>query len=146
MGILQYIAMAASTWFLGFFPYFEIYMAVPAGIVMGLPWIHAFLWATLGNWMVVVFIDLFYDWLLRFKFMKKLSDKALNGRWKERMEKGGTWVILGLTPLAGIWTTGIVAKVFGYDRKKLFVLSAISVSTIGFAIGLFTKLGVNIIG
>jgi hypothetical protein len=30
-----YIYQALATWFVGFFPYFEIYLAVPAGIAMG---------------------------------------------------------------------------------------------------------------
>lgn len=140
---LTYIFMASSTWLLGFLPYFEIYMAVPAGILIGLPWIDAFFWGTLGNWMAVVFIDVFYEWLLRFKFIRKMSQKSTSGKWKRRLDKNGSWAILIFTPLAGIWTTGVVAKIFDYDRKKLWIFSGISISVVGFVVAICTILGVK---
>lgn len=144
MSLLTYTYMASSTWFLGFLPYFEIYMAVPAGILIGLPWIDAFFWGTLGNWMAVVFIDLFYEWLLKFRFMRKMSEKAKSCKWKKRLDKNGSWMILFMTPLAGIWTTGVVAKVFDYDRKKLWIFSGISVAIVGLAVAVCTALGIKI--
>ncbi|PIB40226.1 hypothetical protein AOA59_29540, partial [Pseudomonas sp. 2822-15] len=60
--------------------------------------------------MVIPLIDFFYDWLMKFKFMKKFSDKSLRGKWRQRIEKYGVYFILFLTPLTGVWVIGIIAK------------------------------------
>lgn len=47
--MLNYIWLAASAWFMGFFPMLEIYIAIPATMLMGLDTISAIFWAGLGN-------------------------------------------------------------------------------------------------
>jgi len=144
--LIKYIGAALSTWFVGFFPYFEIYIAIPAGFAAGLNWFDAFLWASLGNWMVIPFIDLFYQWLLRFNFMKKIIDRNQNEKWKKRIENHGVWFILFLTPLAGFWTIGVIAKALKYNRTKLWLYSAISVGVTGLIIALSIEFGISMIG
>ncbi|WP_416148968.1 small multi-drug export protein [Salipaludibacillus sp. HK11] len=141
MEILKYISLAASTWFLGFFPHFEIYLAVPFGLSVGLNWIDAFLWASIGNWMVIPLIDFFYDWLMKFKFMKKISDKSLKGKWRNRIEKYGVYFILFLTPVTGVWVIGIIAKALKINRTQLWLYSAISVGVTGFVIAILGNMG-----
>ena len=145
MEIIKYIVAAFTTWFVGFFPYFEIYVAVPAGFAAGLNWFDAFFWASLGNWMVIPFIDLCYKLLQRFKFMRKLIEKSLTGKWEKRIEKHGVWFILLLTPLAGVWTIGVIAKALKYNRAKLWLYSAISIGVTGLIIAILIKMGISVI-
>jgi len=46
--MVEYIAKAFAAWFIGFFPYFEIYVAVPAAIAMGLDYFSAVTWSVFG--------------------------------------------------------------------------------------------------
>jgi hypothetical protein len=142
--IIKYIGAAFSTWFVGFFPYFEIYIAVPAGFAAGLNWFDAFFWASLGNWMVIPFVDICYEWLMKFKFMKKITEKSLNGKWENRIEKHGAWVILLLTPLAGVWTIGVIAKALKFNRAKLWIYSATSVGITGLIIAILIINGITL--
>jgi uncharacterized membrane protein len=143
--IIKYIGAAFSTWFVGFFPYFEIYIAVPAGFAAGLNWFDAFFWASLGNWMVIPFVDICYEWLMRFKFMNKIAEKSLNGKWQDRIEKYGSWFILLLTPLAGVWTIAVIAKVLKFNRAKLLIYSAISVWVTGLIIAILIINGITLV-
>jgi uncharacterized membrane protein len=141
--IIKYIGAAFSTWFVGFFPYFEIYIAVPAGFAAGLNWFDAFFWASLGNWMVIPFVDICYEWLMKFKFMKKITEKSLNGKWQDRIEKHGAWFILLLTPLAGVWTIVVIAKALKFNRAKLLIYSATSVWVTGLIIAILIINGIE---
>jgi uncharacterized membrane protein len=141
--IIKYIGAAFSTWFVGFFPYFEIYIAVPAGFAAGLNWFDAFFWASLGNWMVIPFVDICYEWLMKFKFMKKITEKSLNGKWQDRIEKHGAWFILLLTPLAGVWTIVVIAKALKFNRAKLLIYSATSVWVTGLIIAILIINGIT---
>lgn len=145
MEIIKYIGAAFSTWFVGFFPYFEIYIAVPAGFAAGLNWFDAFFWASLGNWMVIPFVDICYEWLMRFKFMNKIAEKSLNGKWQDRIEKHGSWFILLLTPLAGVWTIVVIAKALKFNRAKLLIYSAISVWVTGLIIAILIINGITLV-
>ena len=143
MDLLKYITVAATTWFLGFIPHFELYLAVPVGISAGLGWFNAFLWASLGNWMVIPFIDFFYTWLMKFKFMKKISEKSLSGKWQKRIEKNGVFIILFLTPVTGVWAIGVIAKALKINRKQLWLYSGISVGITGFIIAILANMGIQ---
>lgn len=145
MEIIKYIGAAFSTWFVGFFPYFEIYIAVPAGFAAGLNWFDAFFWASLGNWMVIPFVDICYEWLMRFKFMNKIAEKSLNGKWQDRIEKHGSWFILLLTPLAGVWTIVVIAKALKFNRAKLLIYSATSVWVTGLIIAILIINGITLV-
>ncbi|MBU9711611.1 small multi-drug export protein [Evansella tamaricis] len=144
MEILKYISLAATTWFAGFFPHFEIYLAVPVGLSVGLNWFDAFLWASLGNWMVIPLIDFFYDWLMKFKFMKKFSEKSLKGKWRTRLEKYGAFFIVVLTPVTGVWVIGIIAKALKFNRVQLWLYSGISVGVTGFVIAVLANMGIQL--
>jgi hypothetical protein len=52
----DYWAKAISVWFIGFFPLAEIYVAVPAGIAMGLDTGSAVLWGSAGNYAPVLLL------------------------------------------------------------------------------------------
>ena len=144
MELPQYLAAAASTWFIGFFPYFEIYVAVPAGFAAGLGWFDVFFWASLGNWMAIPFIDYGYSWLMRFQFMQTLSERSMGGKWERRIERHGAWLILFLTPAAGVWTIGIIAKALRYSRVKLWIYSAVSIWGTALVMALLMHMGIEL--
>lgn len=57
--MLNYLWLAASAWFMGFFPMLEIYVAIPASMVMGLDAVSSIIWAGFGNFLPVPMIAFF---------------------------------------------------------------------------------------
>ncbi|MGL4819789.1 MAG: hypothetical protein ACRC5C_07400, partial [Bacilli bacterium] len=74
--------------------------------------------------------------------MQKLAEKSLGGKWQKRIDRHGAWAILLLTPLAGVWTIGMIAKVLKYERTKLWTYSGISIGVTGLILAILTNMGV----
>lgn len=141
--MLDYIGLAATAWFMGFFPLFEIYIAVPAAMGLGLGLVSSIFWSWLGNFIVVPFISYFYDWLTKYEKIDRYFKKLANSKTSQRLNNGGYLVILLATPILGSWGTGVAGKIIGIDRKKLFLASAISIAIYGTIIGILTQMGIN---
>lgn len=139
----NYIWLAATSWFMGFFPLFEIYLAVPASMGMGLGVVSAVFWSWFGNFFVIPFISYFYDWLTKFKKVNTYFRKLANSKTSKKLNDGGFLIILIATPILGSWGTGVVGKVIGLDRKRLFLASGISIAVYGILIGVLTQLGID---
>jgi len=139
----NYIWLAATAWFMGFFPLFEIYLAVPASMGMGLGVVSAVFWSWFGNFFVIPFISYFYDWLTKFKKVNTYFRKLANSKTSKKLNDGGFLIILIATPILGSWGTGVVGKVIGLERKRLFLVSGISIAVYGILIGVLTQLGID---
>lgn len=139
----NYIWLAATSWFMGFFPLFEIYLAVPASMGTGLGVVSAVFWSWFGNFFVIPFISYFYDWLTKFKKVNTYFRKLANSKTSKKLNDGGFLIILIATPILGSWGTGVVGKVIGLDRKRLFLASGISIAVYGILIGVLTQLGID---
>ena len=142
--MISYLFGICTAIFLGFFPYFEIYLAIPTAMAAGVNWFDAFLWVSIGNWLVIPLIDTCYDWFLNFKFMRKLEKGVSSSKWKKWIEKRGALIIFLLTPIVGSWTIAVAGKIINYDQKKLFILSAISIFVSSFIIALLTNYGISL--
>lgn len=70
------ITKAAAAWFMGFFPYFEIYVAVPAAIALGLDYVSAVAWSVFGNYTPVL--------LIHFLYKQMIKNERIN-RWFENL-------------------------------------------------------------
>lgn len=141
--MFEYIWLAATAWFMGFFPLFEIYIAVPAAMGLGLGLVSAIFWSWLGNFIVVPFISYFYDWLTKFERIDRYFKKLANSKMSKRLNNGGYLTILIATPILGSWGTGVAGKAIGMDRKILFLASAISIAIYGTIIGILTQMGID---
>jgi uncharacterized membrane protein len=59
--MIEYLAKAWAVFLIGFMPVAEIYVAVPAGMAMGLDPISAVTWSVAGNWAPIPLLHLLYD-------------------------------------------------------------------------------------
>lgn len=139
------LAPEIATWLVGFLPIFEIYIAVPTGVALGLTPVAAAFWGTFGNAAVVPVVMLFYDRLLRIGwFRQRLTGRS--ERWKASVEKWGVLFVFVMTPILGVWIMSALGLAAGINRSKLVVASLISISvyagliaaSIAFGLDLFT--------
>ncbi|VEP15335.1 hypothetical protein H1P_3270004 [Hyella patelloides LEGE 07179] len=100
MGIIEYTSKAATAWFLGFFPYLEIYVAVPSAIALGLDYVSAVFWSVLGNFTPIPLLLFFYQEIGRIAWFKLQIEKLKrrsSKRIQSSMNRYGAWFILILT-------------------------------------------------
>ncbi|NJP36187.1 small multi-drug export protein [Alkalicoccus luteus] len=143
--MFDYIWLAFTAWFMGFFPLFEIYIAVPAAMAMGLDMYSALFWSWLGNFLVIPFIAYFYDWLTRFPKINRYFTRLASSRSARRMNKGGFTMVLLATPVIGAWAVGVAGKVIGMDRGRLFTSSAVSIAIFGLILAVLTRFGIDFV-
>ncbi|MDQ3458853.1 MAG: small multi-drug export protein [Deinococcota bacterium] len=141
--VLEYTGKAATAWFLGFFPFFEIYVAVPAAIAMGLDYTSAVVWPALGNFTPVLLIVFAYEKLARHP---QIGD-WLTGRRSERFERlvnrYGSWFILVITPWVGVWIVAATARALGMKRSALLLYSLLSIVLYAVTIAAAVALGLE---
>ncbi|GAA0459820.1 small multi-drug export protein [Alkalibacillus silvisoli] len=141
--MLEYIWLSFSAWFMGFFPLFEIYLAIPGAMAMGLDMGSAVVWASLGNFLAIPIIVFFYDQLSKVKRINKYFDKLSHSRFSHNIRKGSFMFVLIATPIVGAWAVAVLGKLFGMERGKLFFSSAISITLYGVLLGVLTEFGIN---
>lgn len=130
--VLAYAWKAATVWFVAFVPIFELYIAVPTGIALGLDPVSAVIWTVAGNWPPALLVHWGYERLRQVGRVGRWFEQLATGRWRRSLEAGGPLWILLLTPLAGIWAMAVTAKVAGL-RARMFLLWSF-VSVFGFSV------------
>ena len=143
MDVLAYLGKAATTWFIGFFPAFEIYVAVPAGLAMGLDPVSATVWSVVGNFSVVPLMIFLHDRLMRIDRLRMWIEKRSTDAWQARAERYGPWFVLIFTPILGVWIMTVVAQAAGVRRGPLMVYSLISISFFAIVIVVTIQLGLD---
>lgn len=143
--MLNYIVLSATACLMGFFPLFEIYLAVPAAMGLGLDVYSSVFWSWCGNFFVIPFIFYSYVWLSKINKLNRYLTKLSNSRSCKKLSNGGFFLILIGTPIFGPWTVGVVGKIIGMDIKQLFLASGLSIAIYGVIIGAFAHFGIKIL-
>jgi len=117
-----------SAWFIGFFPFFEIYVAVPAAIALGLDYVSAVAWSVFGNFSVVPLVIFFYDGLKRFTPLRRWLEPRPAERWQRAMDRYGAWFALLMTPVLGVWAMRAMAIAAGIRRSIILIASFLSIT------------------
>ncbi|NBD17321.1 MAG: hypothetical protein GVY04_14630 [Cyanobacteria bacterium] len=65
MNLADYFAQSLTVFFMGFFPYAEIYLAIPAGLALGLDPVSTVAFGVMGNFAPIPFIHYSYEQLFR---------------------------------------------------------------------------------
>ena len=142
--MFEYLYKIATVWFLGFFPAFEIYVAVPAGIALGLDSFSVLFFSVFGNFTPVLFIEYGHRWLMRFEWMRARMNKPVSEKLERYVNKYGIWYILLATPWTGVWLMGISVKALNINRKIFFRAALCSIFLHGAVILVFIKMGINL--
>lgn len=143
-GVVEYIARAATAWFLGFFPFFEIYVAVPAAIALGLDYLSAVVWSVLGNFTPVLLIVFAYEQLMRANAVRAWLETRRSARFEGLINRYGTPFILLITPWIGVWVVAATARLLGMDRRALLLYSFISIALYAVAIAVAVAVGIDL--
>ncbi|MBY7141979.1 small multi-drug export protein [Virgibacillus sp. NKC19-3] len=143
--MLNYLLLAVTAWFMGFFPMFEIYIAIPVSMAMGLDTISSIVWAGLGNFLPVPLIAFFYRLLAKSERIKNWLEKLTNSKYKNRIEKQGPLVVLLLTPIIGSWAVAVIANGIGMNKTKLFISAGGSILLYGIILAVLTHLGIDVV-
>ena len=123
----DYLVRAFSVWFIGFFPWAEIYVAVPAGIGMGLDFFSVIFWSVFGNYVPAVLIARSFDVIIRYPAADRLLRKFVSERAKTKIERHGVWATLLLTPWLGVWAMAVTVKMFGMKSGRFLWASFVSI-------------------
>lgn len=145
-GVIEYIGKAAVAWLIGFVPFLEIYLAVPAALVAGLDYFSAVFWSVLGNFTPVLLIAFIHDRLTRIERV----NNWLTGKRSERFQRaidryGGPGIIL-ITPWVGIWVVAATAQALGMKRSVLLGFSLVSIVLWAVVIAVLFALGIELYG
>lgn len=130
---------------MGFFPLFEIYLAIPSTMALGLDMVSSVVWSGFGTFIAIPFIVYFFEFLSRIKCVKKFFFKLSQSKYSEKIRKRGFLFILVATPLIGTWTIGVIGKLVDLEKRPLFIASAVSIAVYGIIIGVLTQLGIDLI-
>jgi uncharacterized membrane protein len=142
--MIDYLYKSFLVWFLGFFPLFEIYVAVPAGMAMGLDPFSVVLSSVTGNFAPVLLIDYGYRWLISFSRIRKWLRKPVSSRLVENVNRYGVWYVILITPWTGVWIMAAAAKVLQMRREIIFWGSLAGITLYAIAITGLILLGVDI--
>ena len=125
--MLEYFSRAFFVWFVGFFPWAEIYVAVPAGFGLGLDIYSTVGWSVLGNYLPAILIARSYDSLIRFPRINRWLSKLSSPKVRARIEHNGVWTTILLTPWLGVWVMAATVKVFGMQTRPFLWASMVSI-------------------
>lgn len=125
--MIEYIFQVATVWFLGFFPFFEIYVAVPAGMAVGLDPFSVIFFSVTGNFAPVLLIEFGYHQLRRIERLRRWFDRPVSEKLTTNINRYGWWYILLITPWVGVWAIAVAAKVLHMNRDTLVWGSLVSI-------------------
>jgi hypothetical protein len=144
-----YWGAAAATWWIGFFPLAELYIAVPAGVALGLDYPSAVLWTLFGNYAPILVIRLAFDRMMRHasigQFLQNKVARRVSSRWRERLERNPLWLLL-LTPLAGVWATAVACEAARLKPVAYLLWTFLSILIFSMATAVLLKLGLMATG
>ncbi|MCJ2148241.1 small multi-drug export protein [Bacillus paralicheniformis] len=133
--IYQFVAV----FIIGFVPFLEAFVAVPIGILLGLPFILVVLVGAIANWLSVMAVIVFSSFM-RTSFSKKEknnTDHYINRRFqkaKSYFNKYGVPGISLLGPIIGTNHIGALVCIIAKANKKRIILWQ-TVSIVMWAVG-----------
>ncbi len=142
--MVEYFYRALSVWFVGFFPWAEIYVAVPVGFGLGLDIYSVISWSVFGNYMPAVLIARSYDTIEHYPKINLWLRKFSSPKVRSRIEKNGVWTTIILTPWLGVWVMAATVKIFGMQTSSFLWASFISILVYAVALALLIHYGVDL--
>lgn len=142
--MLDYAARAATVWFVGFFPLFEIYVAVPLAVGMGLDFVSAVFWSVTGNFTPVLLVHFGYDALMRIPRVNAWLGRLTSERLQRWLNRYGTWALLVVTPWTGVWVMTATVRVLGMSPARVLTFSFVSIAVYAIGIAALLYAGVDL--
>ena len=134
--MFDYIYKALTVWFIGFFPFFELFIAIPAGFSLKLDPVSTVVFCVAGNFFPVLLIDSGYNRLIRYKRVKEWLDRRISEKMIRNVHRHGTWYLLLITPWIGVWAMAVTARILRMKRERLAwgVLASLTIYSVALAV------------
>ncbi len=142
--MLEYFYKSVTVWFIGFFPWAEIYVAVPAGFGLGLDIYSVVFWSAFGNYIPAVIISLSYDTLTGYPKINRWLQKFSSPKIKRKIDKNGVWTTIILTPWLGVWAMAATVKIFGMKSRPFLWASFVSIVIYALVLAALIRWGFDI--
>jgi Putative small multi-drug export protein len=134
----------AAIFIIAFIPFLEVFLAVPVGVVINLPFIPTVIVGVIANFISVMLVVVFSS-AVKSKFSKNNANKRFQ-KAQMRFNKYGVPGISLLGPLLGTNHIGaIVCILANADKKKIMLWQLISIVLWAVGMGVVVLSGVNII-
>lgn len=139
----EYWLAAASAWLVGFFPLAEIYVAVPIAIAAGLDIGSAVFWSVFGNYTPILLIHFGYERMRNMESMRPMLVRFTSEKFKDQVDRYGTWFVLLITPWTGVWVMAVTAKVLGMEGRPLLVAGFVSLVVYALVLAYMVEWGIG---
>lgn len=140
----SYLANAAAAFTVGFLPFLEIYLAVPAAIALGLDYVSAVIWSSLGNFLPAPIILLAHERLRRIPRVETWLEARRSARLRRLVDRYGNWFVLLVTPLIGSWAVAVTGVALSLDKRQLIIYSAVSIAVYATLIAAAIAFGIDL--
>ncbi|SFP91003.1 small multi-drug export protein [Salibacterium halotolerans] len=141
--MMEYLLLALSAVGMGYFPFFEVYLAIPAVMVAGMGPVSAVIWSGAGNFAAVPTILYFYEQLNKIPRLQKWLRRLEENRFRSKIERYGGWMVLFTTVIVGVWAVAVVCRSLGMSRRTLLLTSALSIVVYGVLTAYSVEAGLN---
>jgi uncharacterized membrane protein len=125
-------------------PVGEELIAIPAGVVMGLPVYIAAAVALVANFLPVPFIFFIFDQGNKYPKIQNWLRKRRNNNVKKWMEKYGVSGLLIFTPWMGVYATAITCELLGIQRSRVYAAIAASLTFYAVIAAFLITIGINL--
>ena len=146
MLIAQYMTKALTTWSVGFFPYFEVYAAVAAGMAMKLDAVSSIVWGVFGSFTPIPLLLWGYIRLMRIPQLRAWllrMEKRGGQKVKRAFDRYGAWFLIFMTPILGSWTIALIAPMIGIYPRRILLFSFIGITLYGVVTAVAIASGMN---
>ncbi|MCZ7381136.1 MAG: small multi-drug export protein [Candidatus Methanoperedens sp.] len=125
-------------------PVGEELIAIPAGVVMGLPVYIAAAVALVANFLPVPVIFFIFDQGNKYPKIQNWLRRRRNNNVKKWMEKYGVLGLLIFTPWMGVYATTITCELLGIQRSRVYAAIAASLAFYAVIAAFLITLGINL--
>jgi uncharacterized membrane protein len=146
MLISAYITKSLAVWWIGFFPYCEVYTAVAVGMMIKLDVVSSVLWGVFGNFTPIPLLLWGYAHLMRISQLRSWLtrlEKRRGRNVKRAFERYDVWFLILMTSILGSWTIAVVAPITGIPPQRVLLFSLIGITLYGVATGAAIATGAN---
>ncbi len=120
---------------------------MPAAVAMGLDYISAVVWSTLGNFSSIPLIIFLHQHLERVswlgRYLERLREKS-RGRLGQLVDRYGPWCLLVGLPLVGAWVTAVAARTLDLRPSQIMVFSFFSILAYAILTAVLVHLGIEL--
>jgi len=137
-------------------PITELRGGLPYALTLGIPWVLAYPYCVLLNFLVApiayLFLNSVHKLLCRWQFYSKYFDKLVERarrKLTEKVDRFGFWgvaVFVGIPlPITGVWTGTLGAWILGLSKRKTMLAVLVGVIISGLIVSAVVLLGIEVL-